>query len=52
MEFDTPAVSLIVLSQLRLMLEDILNTEVDIIHAPIAPGALISPERTVPIYAA
>ncbi len=51
-EFDTPAVSLIVLSRLRLVLEDILNTEVDIIHAPIAPGALISPERTVPIYAA
>ncbi len=51
-EFNTPAVSLILLSQLQLMLEDILNTDVDIIHAPIAPGALISPERTVPIYAA
>lgn len=51
-EFDTPTVSLIVLSQLQIMLEGILNTDVDVIHAPIAPGAIISPERTVPIYAA
>ena len=38
-EFDSPAVSLIKLNALKYDLEDALGLPVDVIHAPLPPGA-------------
>lgn len=51
-EFVMPAVSLFILTDIKNRLEDILNVDVDIIHAPIPDNALIKPEKVVEIYAA
>ncbi len=51
-EFVMPAVSLFILADIKNRLEDILNVDVDIIHAPIPDNALIKPEKVVEIYAA
>lgn len=49
-EFETSAVSLIMLSSLKYKLEEELNISVDLIHGPLDPDALIVPERTIPIF--
>ena len=51
-EFVMPAISLFILADIKNRLEDILNVDVDIIHAPIPDNALIKPEKVVEIYAA
>ncbi len=51
-EFNIDSVSLITLASLKYRLEELLNVEVDVIHAPLEQNALISPERLVEIYAA
>ena len=51
-EFVMPAVSLFILADIKNRLDDILNVDVDIIHAPIPDNALIKPEKVVEIYAA
>lgn len=51
-EFVMPAVSLFILADIKNRLEDILNVDVDIIHAPLPDNALIKPEKVVEIYAA
>lgn len=51
-EFETEGVSLLVLSGLKLRLEEILNTPVDIVHYPIPEGSLLEIEKVVPLYAA
>ena len=49
-EFNTPAVSLLVLSDLKNRLEDELMISVDIIHYPLPEGAFIKIGKVVPVY--
>lgn len=51
-EFFMPAVSLFMLMDIKNRLEDILNVEIDVIHAPLPENSLITPEKVVEIYAA
>ena len=51
-EFNTRAVSLLTLSALKIRIEELLNTSVDIIHSPIPEGSVIEIGKVVPIYAA
>ena len=49
-EFTTPGVSLIMLSDLKNRLEDALNVSVDVIHYPIPEGAFIDINKAVSVY--
>ena len=49
-EFTTPGVSLFMLSDLKLRLEDELRVPVDIIHFPLPKDAFINPDKVVPVY--
>jgi predicted nucleotidyltransferase len=49
-EFMTPSVSILMLVELWQILEDQLGLKVDLIHAPIPPGAYIKINKTVLIY--
>ena len=51
-EFKTPSVSLITLSGLKLRLEELLGTPVDVIHSPIPKGSILEIDKVVPLYAA
>ena len=51
-EFKTRSISLITLCSLKNRMEELLNTPVDIIHAPIPKGSIIEIGRVVPLYAA
>lgn len=51
-EFETDAVSLIILSQLRFRMEELLKVEVDVIHGPIPEDSMIEVGKTVELYAA
>ena len=51
-EFETEAVSLITLSSLKNRLEELLDTPVDVIHAPIPEGSILEIGKVVPLYAA
>ncbi len=49
-EFMDESVSLILLSELKQILEDELETEVDLIHAPLLDSDFIAIERLVDVY--
>ncbi len=49
-EFKTPSVSLLTLSGLKYRLEEIIGLDVDIIHAPLTEGALITLGEVIPVY--
>jgi len=49
-EFDMPAVSLLMLSDLKNRLEDELMIPIDIIHYPLPEGAFIKIGKLVPVY--
>lgn len=51
-EFFLPAVSLFTLADIKHRLEKLLGVDVDVIHAPLPQGSLITPEKVVEIYAA
>lgn len=51
-EFTTQAISLIVLSGLKIRIEELLNTPVDVIHAPIPENSILEIDKVVPLYAA
>ena len=51
-EFSSPRVSLITLNGLKCRLEEILNTEVDVIHGPLPDGAMLEINRRIPVYGA
>ena len=46
-EFDKPAVSILTIIKLKNYLEDQLAKPVDVIHAPLPPGAIIEIGKTV-----
>jgi predicted nucleotidyltransferase len=49
-EFDRPHVSLLTIAGLKHSLEDELQVQVDVIHAPIPEGALIEIGKAVLVY--
>lgn len=49
-EFQTPSVSLLTLSDIKNRLEDELNISVDIIHEPIPKESFIKIEKAVTVY--
>lgn len=51
-EFTTDAVSLITLYSLKYRMEELLETSVDVIHAPIEENSLIELDKVVQLYAA
>lgn len=50
MEFHTPRVSLLTLNSLKYRLEELLKTEVDVIHGPLEADSLLEIDRRIPIY--
>ena len=51
-EFTTPRVSLLTISGVRYRLEELLQTDVDVIHAPIPADSMITINRRIPVYGA
>ena len=51
-EFDTDAVSLLTLSAIKLRFEELLDTPVDLVHAPVPENSIIELDKVVPLYAA
>lgn len=51
-EFETDAVSLLVLCGIKIRMEELLNTPVDIIHSPIPKGSILEIDKVVSLYAA
>ena len=49
-ELDLPRVSLIMLSSIKIELEELLKIQVDVIRAPLPPNALIEPQKMVHVY--
>jgi len=50
LEFQNPAVSLLMLSAIKNDLEDRLKTPVDVIHAPVTKDSLIKIKKAVRVY--
>lgn len=46
-EFDSPAVSLVKLNALKYDLEDALGLPVDVVHAPLPAGSMITVGKAV-----
>ena len=51
-EFTQPRVSLLTLSSLKYRMEELLNTDVDIVHGPLPEGSLLRIDRRIPLYGA
>jgi len=51
-EFNSSCVSLLTLNSVKYRLEEILDTEVDLIHAPIPENSLLEIGRRVHVYGA
>ena len=49
-EFSTEHVSLFTLSGLKLRMEELLGKDVDVIHGPLDPDAMIDVDKAVPVY--
>lgn len=52
MEFDTPQVSLLMLSSIKIRLEELLQTKVDLVHGPLPEDCMLEVSRRVPLYGA
>lgn len=50
LEFQSPRVSLLMLSAIKYRLEDILKTDVDVIRASLTPDSMIVIDRKVSLY--
>ena len=51
-EFATPRVSLLTLNKVKYRLEELLHTDVDIVHGPLSDGSMIVIDRRIPLYGA
>lgn len=49
-EFEKPRISLLVLSGIKIELEEILKIPVDVIHAPLPKDSLLEPQKEVLVY--
>ena len=52
LEFETPAVSLLMLNAVKYRLESILKTDVDVIHVPLPKDCILDINRRIPLYGA
>lgn len=52
LEFTTPRVSLLTLNRVKYRLEELLQTEVDVIHGPLSEQSMIEINRRIPLYGA
>jgi len=52
MEFHSPRVSLLTLNSIKYRLEDILQTDVDIVHGPLREDSMLEINRRVSVYGA
>ena len=50
--FVQPQISLLTLSALKFRMEELLGTDVDIIHGPLPEGSLLEVDRRIPLYGA
>ena len=51
-EFSQPRVSLLTLNALKYRMEELLGTDVDIIHGPLPEGSMLEVDRRIPLYGA
>lgn len=51
-EFATPRVSLLTLNKVKYRLEELLHTDVDIVHGPLSDRSMIVIDRRIPLYGA
>ena len=51
-EFVQPQISLLTLSALKFRMEELLGTDVDIVHGPLPEGSLLEVDRRIPLYGA
>ena len=51
-EFVQPRVSLLMISALKLRMEELLGTDVDIIHGPLPDDSMLEVDRRIPLYGA
>ncbi|MCI9432191.1 MAG: nucleotidyltransferase domain-containing protein [Oscillospiraceae bacterium] len=51
-EFTVPRISLITLNQMKYRLEEILQTDVDVIHGPLTDGCMIEIDHRITLYGA
>ncbi|MBO5569255.1 MAG: nucleotidyltransferase domain-containing protein [Clostridia bacterium] len=51
-EFAQPRVSLLTISALKLRMEELLGTDVDIIHGPLPESSMLEVDRRIPLYGA
>ena len=52
LEFESPSVSLLTLNQVKYRLEELLGSDVDVIHGPLASDSLLEIDRRIPLYGA
>ena len=51
-EFSNPRVSLLTLSALKYRMEELLGSDVDIVHGPLPEGSMLELDRRIPLYEA
>lgn len=51
-EFMQPRVSLLTISALKARMEELLGTDVDIVHGPLPEDAMLELDRRIPLYGA
>lgn len=49
-EFSQPRVSLLTISALKVRMEELLGTDVDIVHGPLPEGCMLEIDRRIPLY--
>ena len=51
-EFMQPRVSLLTINSLKYRMEELLGTDVDIVHGPLSANAMLEVDRRIPLYGA
>ncbi len=51
-EFSQPSVSLLTISALKFRMEELLGTDVDIVHGPLPEDSMLELDRRIPLYGA
>ena len=51
-EFSQSRVSLLTLNALKYRMEELLGTDVDIVHGPLPEGSMLEVDRRIPLYGA
>ena len=51
-EFIQPRVSLLTLNALKFRMEEVLGTDVDIVHGPLPEDSMLEMNRRIPLYGA